>query len=129
MMRNIFCELTFNLLIILDTRFRMQYTQIMDKLAQINESTLPTFFPPARYVSIANFTNLLFPVLLVGASILLLGMLFMGAFKFITAGGNPENIDSAKNLFTYAILGFVFIILSFLIVKILGFVLGVDVFI
>lgn len=101
----------------------------MNTLAQINESTLPTYFPPARHININSFTNLLIPILLTGAGIVLLVMLFRGAFKIITAGGDAEAIQSGQRLFQYAILGFVVVLLSFIIVKILGFILKVEVFI
>ena len=97
-------------------------------LAQVTEKNLPDYFPPARYFTISSFANLLIPILLTGAGLLLLVMLFMGAFKIITAGCNPENIDSARRLFFSAIIGFFIVIFSFVIVKILGYILHVEVF-
>jgi len=101
----------------------------MNMLAQINESTLQEYFPPARHTNINSFTNVLIPILLTGAGIILLIMLFRGAFQIITAGGDAEAIQSGQRLFRYAILGFVVVLLSFIVVKLLGFILNVEVFI
>jgi hypothetical protein len=52
-------------------------------------------------------------------------MFILGSFKFMHAGGNPEIIKGAKNRFTYAIMGFVIIAFSFVIISIISKVTGV----
>ena len=59
--------------------------------------------------------------------IVLFIMLIMGGFKFITAGGDPKAIESAKKTLTYAIGGIVLIALSFLILRFISTFTGVDV--
>jgi len=58
----------------------------------------------------ANIVAVVFSI----ASIVLFFMLIFGGFKFITAGGNPEAIASAKNTIFYSIGGIILIALSFL---------------
>jgi hypothetical protein len=94
-----------------------------------SDTNLPTNFAPARFGNINSFTNLIIPILLTGAGIMLLIMLFRGAFLIITAGGNPEQVQQAQSMFKYAAFGFIIIVLSFVFVKILGLILGVEVFI
>jgi hypothetical protein len=61
------------------------------------------------------------------AGIVLFIMLIIGGFKYLTAGGEPPKIESARKTLTYAILGIVFIALSFLFLKLIGVFTGVDV--
>lgn len=94
---------------------------------QINPTTLPTIFPPARFASISSIMEIIIPLITISASFILLVLFLIGAFKIITAGGDPEKIKSAQQLFSYAIVGFIIIILSYLLVRVLGFITGVAV--
>lgn len=105
------------------------YTDSMSSFDPITQDNLPTIFPPARFADIGSVVSIAIPLMFSVVGVILLGMLFMGAFKVITAGGNPENIQSAKQLFTYAVLGFVIILLSFLFVRVLGFMFNIEVLI
>jgi hypothetical protein len=72
------------------------------------------------------FENIVTIVLGFGGIILFI-MLIMGGFRFITAGGDPKAIESAKKTLTYAIGGIVLIALSFLILEFIHTFTGVDV--
>ena len=61
------------------------------------------------------------------SGIVLFIMLILGGFRYITAGSDPKNAAAAKNTLTYAILGIVFIALSFLFLQIISLFTGVDV--
>jgi hypothetical protein len=61
------------------------------------------------------------------AGVVLFIMLIMGGFKYITAGGDPKAIESAKKTLTYAIGGIVLVTLSFLILAFISTFTGVDV--
>ena len=80
----------------------------------------PSNFPPARIATIAHLVNIILPMLITGAAILLLVMLLLGAFTRITSGGNPDSLARSQKIMTYAILGLVLVVLSFLFVKLLG---------
>jgi len=58
--------------------------------------------------------------------IVLFVMFIVGGFKYLTAGGDPKAAESARNTLTYALLGFVLIIASTLILKFIGLATGVD---
>ncbi len=60
------------------------------------------------------------------AGIVLFIMLLVGGFKYLTAGGEPPKIESARKTLTYAILGIVFIALSFLFLRLIGVFTGVE---
>lgn len=94
----------------------------MEELAQINPTTLPTYFPPARFANISSVTNLLIPLIFVSSALIFLVIMLIGGFKILTAGGDAENIASAKKLFSYSVFGMVIILLAYLLVKLLSFV-------
>ncbi|MCJ7805267.1 pilin [Patescibacteria group bacterium] len=66
-------------------------------------------------------------ILLGLAGIALFIMLVVGGFKYITAGGDPKGIESAKKTLTYAIGGIVLIAAGFLILQFIKQFTGVDV--
>ncbi len=51
------------------------------------------------------------------AGIVLFIMLLLGGFSYITSGGDPKKVESARNTLTYAIGGVIFIALAYLILK------------
>lgn len=94
---------------------------------QINPTTLPTFFPPARYFpNLGSIVNLLVPLIMAIAAITFGAMLFYAAFLVITAGGNAENIDKAKGVATWGIVGLVVMFMAYLFVQLLALILGVQ---
>ncbi len=66
-------------------------------------------------------------VILSLAGIVLFILLITGGFKLITAGGEAPKIQEAKNTITFAIAGIVLIALSFLILRVIYVITGVDV--
>ncbi len=67
-----------------------------------------------------------FIVLAIGfAGIALFVMLIVGGFNFITAGADAGKAQGAQKTITYAILGLIFIVLSFLILRLIGDFTGV----
>ncbi len=48
-------------------------------------------------------------------------MLVIGAFTYLTSGGNPERVKKAQGTLKFAIIGFILFILSFLILQIINF--------
>ena len=61
------------------------------------------------------------------AGIVLFIFLLIGGFRFITSGGDPKAVDSAKKTITYAVGGLVVMLLSYLFLLIIRQVTGVDV--
>ena len=54
-------------------------------------------------------------------------MFIFGAFKWMTAGSNSKNIDSAKKTFTYSVLGLVLSLSAFIIINLIADFTGVSV--
>ena len=53
-------------------------------------------------------------------------MFVIAAFKYLTSGGDPKQMDSARNTMTYAFIGMVVIISSFIVLRLLSSFTGVD---
>ena len=52
-------------------------------------------------------------------------MIFWGAFQILTAAGNPEKITQGRKTITYAVIGYVIILIGWGFVSIIKEVLGV----
>lgn len=62
---------------------------------------------------------------LIGFALLI--MLIRGGVAYITAQGDPKAIASARSTITWAIIGFIVVLASFLIIALISGVLGVDI--
>ncbi|MCX7881186.1 MAG: hypothetical protein N2482_01580 [Patescibacteria group bacterium] len=83
-------------------------------------------FAPAKFTNISSLLNLVIPLLTLGAAIIFLVMTLWGAFDWITAGDNSENLKKAKKKFISAFLGLIIIISAFILVKLIGFILKIN---
>lgn len=85
-----------------------------------------TFPGPGSIGSFASLLNIVVPLLIIGAALLLLFMLLRGAFIWLTAGDNPENVKNAQKTITFAIFGLIVVVCSFLLVKLIGIIFNID---
>ena len=69
------------------------------------------------------FYNLV-SVIMAVAGIVFFLMLVIGGFKFMTAGGDPKNLESAKGTLTNAIAGLALVALSYLIIVTISYFTG-----
>lgn len=82
---------------------------------------------PARITDIVPVIENIIKLLTPFAAVAFLAMMIMGAFKFITSGGDPKAAAGARSTFTYAIIGVILIIAVWLILLLVKQVTGVDV--
>lgn len=74
-------------------------------------------FPLNSFSSAGDFVNsLVLPAFAIGG-ILLTFYLIIGAFKWMTSGGEKQALADAREMMTHAIIGFFGLVLLFLIVK------------
>lgn len=71
------------------------------------------------------FQNVLTAALLFAGIVALL-MIILGGIKFLISGGDPKQVEGARNTLTWAIVGLILILLSFFILNLIGFITGVD---
>lgn len=72
------------------------------------------------------FTRLLqylFPL----AGLILFAMIIISGFQMLTSAGNPKGMDSAKQRLTWSIVGFLIIFVSFWLMKMIEFLLGISI--
>jgi hypothetical protein len=70
------------------------------------------------------FGNLIY-WLLVFAGIAALIFVIFGGIKFITSGGDPKQTEGARKTLTWAVIGLILILSSFLILRFIGDITGV----
>lgn len=95
-------------------------------LAQINIGNT-AINPGAKLADIGTLVNLLTPLLMGGAALLFGGMLLLMAYKWLTAGSDQEQVAQARNIGTYAVLGLIIVLVAYLVVKLVGYVLGINI--
>ncbi|MEK7450450.1 MAG: pilin [Patescibacteria group bacterium] len=59
------------------------------------------------------------------AGIIALIFIILSGIKFLMSGGDPKQLEGAKNTLTYAVLGFILILLSFAILNFISGITGV----
>lgn len=85
----------------------------------------PTGFRLDEFTTFAQIINSLLDYVFPLAGLLLLIYLLYGGFQYLTSGGDPKKIESAKKILTYAITGFVIIFIAFWLVQIVSRILGI----
>jgi hypothetical protein len=62
------------------------------------------------------------------AMIAVLAMLIFGAFQWIISGGEKEAVANARNRITHALIGLAILGLSFVILTVVGNIIGINIF-
>ena len=66
-------------------------------------------------------------IIFVLAAILVLFMLVVGAFQWITSGGDKEGVGKARDRITHALIGLVILAIAFLIVQVVGSMVNINI--
>lgn len=69
------------------------------------------------------FQNLIAAALMFVGAIAVILIVYAG-IKFITSGGDPKEVEGARKVMTYAIIGAVLVLLSFAIIYLIGYLTG-----
>lgn len=89
--------------------------------------TDPNVFPPAaNFQTIADIINILIPTAMIGAGVILFVMIAVSGLSILQSGGNPEKLKKAQGTLTASIAGFAIIIVSYIIIKLLDVILGLN---
>ncbi len=88
-------------------------TQISNNPAQISDIV----------IVLQNIISLLAPF----AGLAFFVMLLYGGYKFINSGGDPKNAAAARSVLTYAIVGVILVVVSYLLIKLIANVTGANV--
>ena len=60
------------------------------------------------------------------AGIVAVILIIYSGIKFVLSGGDPKQVEAARKVMTYAIIGFVVILLSFAILNLIAYITGVE---
>jgi len=85
-----------------------------------------TSFPAAKFGNIGQILNIALPLVIAGAGMVFLAMALFGAFGIITHGDNPDALKKAYSTITYAAIGLIIVIASFLAVRVIGAIIGAN---
>lgn len=72
---------------------------------------------PAIFVNVLTFLFLL-------SGLAAVFMIILGGIKFLTSGGDPKQVEGARNTLTWAIVGLILILLSFTILNFIANITG-----
>ncbi len=101
----------------------MRYlSQSLNINGQTIQGPLPT--GPGGINNISDLVNRLMQFLIPLASIILLLILIWGGYEYMMSQGNAEKVKSAQAKLTTGIIGFVLLLLSYLMVKLISFIFG-----
>jgi len=82
-------------------------------------------FAPAKIDNISKLLNIALPLVSAFAAIVFLVMALYGAYIYLTSAGNPEGLKKASSIFVYTGIGLIIVIASFVIVQLIGKMLGI----
>ena len=83
--------------------------------------------PPAKLSGIVNILENFIKLLAPAAGIAFFIMMLVGGFQFLTSGGDPKAAGAARGTLTYAVIGIVLVIVSWLILVLIRDLTGADV--
>ena len=81
--------------------------------------------PLVGYTNIADIINNVVPFIMALAGIILFFVLMWGGLDYVTSQGAPEKLKTANAKITAGVIGFVLLVLSFLITRILAYIFGI----
>ena len=73
------------------------------------------FQPAENFQSVGDIGTVFLSIIFGLGAIFTVIFLILGGIKFITSGGDPNKTASAKNSITYAVIGMILLILTFVI--------------
>jgi len=81
--------------------------------------------PLVGYNNIGDIINNVVPFVMTLAGIILFFVLMWGGFDYATSQGSPEKLKTANAKITAGVIGFVLLVLSFFITRVLSYIFGV----
>lgn len=61
------------------------------------------------------------------AGVVAIFMIIISGIRFLISGGDAKQVEGARNTLTWAIVGLIVVLVSFLILNFIGFVTGADI--
>ncbi len=104
---------------------------LLVSIPQVSANTIPiSISTPAAGLNpnadIGHVLGNVITIIFVLATLAVLFMLIVGAFQYITSGGEKDGASKARGRITNALIGLVILAVAFLLVKLLGSIVNVD---
>lgn len=77
------------------------------------------------FTDLGVLIRVLMQTVMLVAGLLVLGLLILGGLSYITSQGDKMQVDKAQKILTYALVGFVIIVASYAIARVIETVFGV----
>lgn len=81
--------------------------------------------PLVGYTDISSIINNVVPFIMSLAGIILFFVLMWGGFDYVTSQGQPDKLKTANAKITAGVIGFVLLVLSFLITRVFSYIFGI----
>ena len=98
---------------------------LAQKLNTIQQNAFPGNTIPTK---IGGLIGAILPYIFYAAGIALLIYLVFGGFQLMTSRGDPKAIQSAQGKITNALIGFVIVVVAFVLVRLLGQMFNIEQF-
>ena len=92
---------------------------------EINPTNFPNF-APGKIATVPSLMKIILPLIMTAVAVFFLIILLKAAFKILTAGENKEVVAKAQKTISFAVLGLILIVSSFLLVRIIGKILRIE---
>lgn len=77
-------------------------------------------------IKLANLVNLVISLIIPIGGIVLLLVLIWGGYEYMMSGGAPDKVKSAQAKLTTGIIGFILLITSYILVKVITMIFGIS---
>ena len=82
---------------------------------------------PAKLSDLSGIIQNILKLLAPAAAVAFFVMILVGGFQFLTSGGDPKAVGQARTTLTFAILGVILVVVSYLILRVVFSLTNVDV--
>lgn len=82
-------------------------------------------FPPACITDLTVLSNILMPLIYLGAAALLFILLIYSAFVYLQNSGEASEVANAQNTLKYAIVGIFVIVIAYFLVRLIAYILDI----
>lgn len=92
-----------------------------------DKAFIPTDPVGTKFNSVGSIVTELLKYVYVAAGLILLLMLISGGIGLMTSGGNPDKMKAGYGKITSALIGFLIVFVSYMVVQIVERIFGVDI--
>jgi len=77
-----------------------------------------------QFTDIGSIISALLPYLIIFAGIAFFAAMVFSGFSYLTSGGDPKKIEGAKGCLMNSLVGFILVLTSYFLIRILDYIFG-----